>query len=188
MGNKLGPAIAIALGIFIAFLVVTGKLQNLIDAANAKPSGDGVLGPGSKGSTSPTPAGQPDMPNMGSGSWAASTAGSGAGFSRMAAAIAANTGFGSYANKGNPNTLTAKAGNSGVLSYLPEFNTDGSLNAGNVYWNEWISGQAGLALLSKGITGPLATPIVNGETSPIMTTPGTLSSLLGGPVQAGVMA
>ena len=34
MGDKLGPALVIALGIFGAYLALTGKAKNLIDAAN----------------------------------------------------------------------------------------------------------------------------------------------------------
>ena len=45
MGNKLGPALVIALGIFGIFLVLTGKAQSLVAAANAGNTGSAPPGP-----------------------------------------------------------------------------------------------------------------------------------------------
>ena len=72
--NKLGPALFIALGIFGIYLVLTGKAQNLINAANgtgsssgsgSSTSGSGVADPsaGSYGGYAVTPAPSPGGSN-----------------------------------------------------------------------------------------------------------------------------
>ena len=48
MGNKLGPALVIAVGIFLVYLTLTGKFANLVAAAN------GTTGDGSKKTATPT--------------------------------------------------------------------------------------------------------------------------------------
>ena len=58
MGNKLGPALVIALGIFAIYLVLTGKATSLVAAANSGNNSD--TGNGKNGTGTGAPASGPD--------------------------------------------------------------------------------------------------------------------------------
>lgn len=66
MGNKLGPALVIALGIFAIYLVLTGKATSLVAAANSGNNSDTANGKTGTGAGAPASAPDPSYSSFGS--------------------------------------------------------------------------------------------------------------------------
>jgi hypothetical protein len=157
VGNKLGPALVIAAGIFLVYLVLTGKLANLVAAANgtagaAPASTPGVVGQSSTGGYGSDP----------------STVGSAAGTQPTLSGAPGGVtgtlaGFGSLANNPSPTaqTTTTSPGAPNAPSYLPEVDASGDLNLAAIDWNQLLSAQQFAGLSAMTIDGS-GSPAIDG--------------------------